>query len=142
MRSAFAGAGYAAGKLRDLNYSSVCSPCPLAIQITGSQHGAQHAVSSAIAQHCAQHAVSPAIAFHSNFVRSTKHLFTLNSPSGGSFKQYSTSASGVGKGYSHGWCSAVATRPEAEWRRQQHPWEYPLPTPLARVLYCFYKTIL
>ena len=31
-------------------------------------------------------------------------------------KQYSTSASGVGKGYSHGWCSAVATRPEAEWR--------------------------
>lgn len=91
MRSAFAGAGYAAGKLRDLNYSSVCSPCPLAIQITGSQHGAQHAVSSAIAQHCAQHAVSPAIAFHSNFVRSTKHLFTLNSPSSGSFTNNSQS---------------------------------------------------
>ena len=31
------------------------------------------------------------------------------------FKQYSTSASEVGKGYSQGWCSAVATRPEAKW---------------------------
>ena len=27
----------------------------------------------------------------------------------GMLKQYSTRASGVGKGYSHGWCSAVAT---------------------------------
>src|SRR4029434_1739341 len=66
----------------------------------------------------------------------------LSCPGRELFKQYSTSASGVGKGYSHGWCSAVATRLEAEWRRQQHPWEYPLPTPLALVLYCFYKTIL
>src|SRR4029434_1947623 len=87
------------------------------------------------------------------------HLYMRNADSP-TLKQYSTSASGVGKGYSHGWCSAVATRPEAgwrsgvgkgyshgwcaavatrpeaEWRRQQHPWEYPLPTPLALVLYC------
>src|SRR4029434_1719930 len=59
--------------------------------------------------------------------------FDISNMGEAAFQQYSTCASGVGKGYSHGWCSAVATRLEAEWRRQQHPWEYPLPTPLALV---------
>src|SRR4029434_9660953 len=49
-------------------------------------------------------------------------------------KQYSTSASGVGKGYSHGCCCLRHSASGLVATAEDHPWEYPLPTPLA--LYC------
>src|SRR4029434_1729672 len=51
-------------------------------------------------------------------------------------KQYSTRASGVGKGYSHGCCCLRHSASGLVATAEHHPWEYPLPTPLARVLYC------
>src|SRR4029434_1018049 len=49
-------------------------------------------------------------------------------------KQYSTRASGVGKGYSHGCCCLRHSASGLVATAEDHPWEYPLPTPLA--LYC------
>src|SRR4029434_10234050 len=56
-------------------------------------------------------------------------------------KQYSTSASGVGKGYSHGCCCLRHSASSLQATAEHHPWEYPLPTPLGLVLYCLISNV-